>query len=116
MAGSLSPCDVCDVLAKGGIVPDGQRGYHIIGHLALRGAICFAARQDRQQTFALFDEWVADSKRLERDEALAELARRYFFSHGPATLQDFVWWTGLPKSDANAGLAVGGWRKKEREK
>jgi hypothetical protein len=94
------------VLAKGGIVPDGQRGYHIIGHLALRGAICFAARQDRQQTFALFDEWVADSKRLDRDEALAELARRYFFSHGPATLQDFVWWTGLPKSDANAGLEM----------
>lgn len=95
-----------EVLAKGGIVPDGQRGYHIIGHLAQKGVICFGTREGRQQTFVLFDEWVADSKRLERDEALAELARRYFTSHGPATLQDFIWWTGLTTADAKAGLEM----------
>lgn len=93
-----------EVLAKGGIDPDGQRGYHIIGHLAQKGVICFGTHEGRQQKFVLFDEWVTDSKRLGRNEALAELARRYFTSHGPATLQDFVWWTGLTAADAKAGL------------
>jgi len=43
---------------------------------------------------------------MERDEALAELARRYFMSHGPATLQDFAWWSGLAVADARAGLEM----------
>jgi hypothetical protein len=46
--------------------------------------------------------WIAPTKRLDRDEALAELTRRYFVGHGPATLQDFVWWTSLKVSDANS--------------
>src|SRR5262249_205073 len=50
--------------------------------------------------------WVPVSKSLEGDEALAELAKRYFSSHGPATLQDFVWWSGLTIADAKAGLEM----------
>jgi hypothetical protein len=63
-------------------------------------------REGRQQTFVLFDEWVSESKRLERDEALAEIARCYFTGHGPATLQDFTWWTGLAAAEAKAGLEM----------
>jgi hypothetical protein len=44
------------------------------------------------------------SRRLTRDEALSELTRRYFTSHGPATLKDFAWWSGLPAVDAARGL------------
>ena len=95
-----------DVLAKGGINPEGQRSYHILGYLAQKGVICLGAREGKQQTFVLFDEWVADNRRLERDEALAEIARRYFTSHGPATLQDFTWWTGLAAAEAKAGLEM----------
>jgi len=95
-----------DVLARGGINPEGQRSYHILGYLAQKGVICLGVREGKQQTFVLFDEWVADSRRLERDEALAEIARRYFISHGPATLQDFVWWTGLAAAEAKAGLEM----------
>lgn len=95
-----------DVLAKGGINPEGQRSYHIHGHLAQKGVICPGFREGKQQTFVLFDEWVAESRRLERDEALAEIARRYFTSHGPATLQDFTWWTGLAAAEAKAGLEI----------
>ena len=95
-----------DVLAKGGINPEGQRSYHILGYLAQKGVICLGAREGKQQTFVLFDEWVAESRRLERDEALAEIARRYFTSHGPATLQDFAWWTGLAAAEAKAGLEM----------
>jgi hypothetical protein len=95
-----------DALAKGGINPEGQRSYHILGYLAQKGVICLGAREGKQQTFVLFDEWVAESRRLERDEALAEIARRYFTSHGPATLQDFAWWTGLAAAEAKAGLEM----------
>ena len=81
-----------------------QRGLHILGWLAQAGVICFGPRQGKQQTFVLLDEWVPAARTLERDEALAELARRYFTSHGPATVQDFVWWSGLRTADAKAGL------------
>jgi hypothetical protein len=82
----------------------GQRGYHILWRLAHEGTICCGARKGKQPTFTLIDEWVPNAKSLKRDEALAELTRRYFTGHGPATLRDFVWWSGLKVSDAMAGL------------
>ena len=88
------------------IATGGQRGIHILSRLAQDGLICFGAREGKQQTFALLEEWVPAAKSLKRDEALAELARRYFTSHGPATLQDFVWWSGLKTTDARAGLEM----------
>jgi hypothetical protein len=54
----------------------------------------------------LLDERVPPSPPLEREEALAELTRRYFCSHGPAQVQDFSWWSGLTMADARAGLAL----------
>jgi len=85
----------------------GSRGLHILWRTAHDGVICFGARQGRQHTFTLLDEWVPQAARIaERDEALAELARRYFTSHGPATLQDFGWWSGLPSADARSGLEM----------
>lgn len=88
------------------ISASGQRGIHILGHLAQEGLICFSGRSGKQQTFALLEEWVPAAKNLERDEALAELAKRYFRSHGPATLHDFVWWSGLKTTEARAGLEM----------
>lgn len=82
----------------------GQRGYHILWWAALEGLICFGPEDGKQQTFVLLDEWIAENTVLKREEALAELARRYFTSRGPATLQDFVWWSGLKVTDARAGL------------
>ena len=82
-----------------------SRGLHITWRLAHEGLICFGPREGKQQTFVLLDEWVPGAKRLARDEALAELARRYFTSHGPATVHDFAWWSGLLLSEAADGLA-----------
>ena len=92
------------LLEKERILTAGQRGYHILWRLAQEGLICCAARSGKQQTFALLEEWAPETRSLERGTALAELSRRYFTGHGPATLQDFVWWTGLKVSDARAGL------------
>ena len=72
----------------------------------LDALICSGARSGKQFTYALFDERVPDTKTLSKDEALAELARRYFTSRGPATLRDFVWWSGLSTTDARTGLAL----------
>jgi Winged helix DNA-binding domain len=88
-------------------IPTGsQRGYHILWSLAQEGIICFAAREGKQPTFALLEEWTGPADRLKRDEALAELTKRYFTGHGPATLQDFVWWSGLKTSEAKTGLEM----------
>ncbi len=95
-------------LEQAGISTAGQRGYHLLWRSAQEGLICFAAREGKQHTFALLDEWVPASKALTREESLAEVARRYFTGHGPATLQDFVWWSGLTVADARAGLEMVG--------
>jgi hypothetical protein len=85
-------------------VADPLRFIHILARAEIDGIICSGARQCKQFTYALLDERVPHGKTLAHDEALAELTRRYFTSHGPATLQDFVWWSGLTSSDARCGL------------
>ncbi|HEX6737862.1 MAG TPA: winged helix DNA-binding domain-containing protein, partial [Vicinamibacteria bacterium] len=95
-------------LERGGVSPAGQRGLHVIGYLAQRGLICFGPRQGRQPTFVLLDEWLPAAAAVPREEALARLAGRYFASHGPATVHDFAWWSGLPVKDALAGIEGAG--------
>lgn len=98
--------EIYELLERNNISAAGQRGIHIISRLAQEGLICFGPHSNKQPTFALLDEWVPAAKILERDEALAELAKRYFRGHGPATLQDFVWWSGLRVADARLGLEM----------
>jgi len=93
-------------LAAAGIAPTGQRGIHIIGALAMQRVLCLGAMRGRQQTFALLDEWIAPPPARDRDDILGDLARRYFTSHGPATIDDFAWWTGLPLGEARRGHAI----------
>jgi len=77
---------------------------HILLRAELDGVICSGPRKGKQFTYAMLDERAPKSRILARDEALAELTLRYFTSHGPARLQDFVWWSGLATSDARNGL------------
>jgi hypothetical protein len=91
-------------LEYAGISTEGQRGYHILWNSALHGLICFASTTEKEQNFALLEEWVAPAREITRDEALAELALRYFTSRGPVTLQDFIWWSGLSAAEARAGF------------
>ncbi len=66
----------------------------------LEGVICSGPRRGKTATYALVSERAPNAKPLPRDEALAELGRRFFRSHGPATVRDFVWWSGLNTADA----------------
>ena len=69
-------------------------------HAELDAIICSGARRGNQFTYALLEELVPGPSTIERDEALHELAKRYFSTRGPATADDFAWWSGLTKTDA----------------
>jgi hypothetical protein len=105
---SLSRGGMLALLERERISTAGQRGYHILWRLAQEGLLCFGSHEGNQPTFALLDEWCPAPKCRDREESLAELTKRYFTSHGPATLDDFVWWSGLKVSDAKAGLSMVG--------
>jgi hypothetical protein len=76
----------------------------IVMRAELDGVVCSGARRGKQFTYALLEERVAGSAALERDEALSELARRYFTTRGPATVDDLAWWSGLTKTEAKRGV------------
>ena len=91
-----------------GVSTLGQRGYHLLWYLAQTGTLVLGATAGRKQTFALLDEWVPQPRRLDGDEALGELALRYFRSHGPATIADLARWSGLTVGDVRRGIGICG--------
>jgi len=103
--GQLTRENLRTVVQRAGIAADNLvRFIHILARAELDGVICSGGRTGKQFTYALLDERVPKTKVLTRDEALSKLARRYFTSHGPATLQDFAWWSGLTVADARKGV------------
>lgn len=80
------------------------QGLQLLWRLAHEKLICFGTRRGKQQTFVLLDEWIPPSRTSAPADPLAELARRYFASHGPATAADFAWWGGIPLSEAKRVL------------
>lgn len=91
---------------RAGVETDNLRATHIMFRAELDRIICNGARRGKKFTYALFDRKVPKSAPIPREEGLAALARRYFTSHGPATVQDFVWWSGLSVADAKQGLEI----------
>jgi hypothetical protein len=76
----------------------------IVMRTELDAVICSGVRRGKQFTYALFEERVTKPAVLERDAALFVLAERYFATRGPATVDDFAWWSGLTKADAKRGV------------
>jgi hypothetical protein len=85
---------------------DENRASHLLLWAELDGLICSGSLKDKEPTYALLNEWVPKKKTLSKEESLAELARRYFNSHAPATLPDFIWWSGLNITEAKQGLEL----------
>src|SRR6266487_128997 len=100
----LTRSELGPILQKAGISVEGLRFGHLMIHAELDGIICSGAKRGKQHTYALLEERASQAKTLDREEALAELTKRYFSGHGPATLQDFVWWSGLTMADARNGI------------
>jgi hypothetical protein len=95
---------------RGGVSVAGQRGYHLLWHLAQAGTLCLGPVQDGEQLVVLVDEWVPAARRppaaADRAQALGELATRYFRGHGPATAKDLARWTGLAAADVRTAVAL----------
>ncbi len=92
-----------------GIDTRGQRGYHLISWLAHDAVVCWGPVEGRGQRLVLLDEWLPRPAAAEdRDETLAELFRAYIAGHGPATVRDFAWWSGLTLGDARLASAAAG--------
>ena len=89
---------------KSGIRTDANRLSHILFHAEMDGIICSGPIKNNKPTYALLYERVPYKKNISKDEALAELAKRYFTSRCPATLEDFVWWSNLSVSDARKAI------------
>jgi hypothetical protein len=102
----LTRTELAAVLRRGRIEAEGQRLAVLVMDAELEAAICSGPSRGRQFTAALVAERAPAAQVLPRDEALAELSKRYFQSHGPATVHDFAWWSGLTVADARAGAAT----------
>jgi hypothetical protein len=102
----LTRKELMNRIANEGIKITSLRAVLIMFSVELKGIVCNGIKRDKQFTYALLDERVPMTKKLTREESIAKLATRYFTSHAPATLQDFVWWSGLPVADAKAGLEL----------
>lgn len=96
--------ELFSILEENNISTSGQRGIHMLYRASFEGLLCQGVTRGRDPLFFAFDDLPTRGKTLKREEALAELAGRYFPSRGPATLQDFAWWSGLPVKEAKAGL------------
>lgn len=104
----LTRRELAAALEQAGLSLTELRLTFLVMRAELDGVVVSGARRGKQFTYALLDELVPPARMLERDEALAELACRYFTSHGPATAQDFAWWSSLTVADARAGTAMAG--------
>ena len=103
-AGARTRRELVADLEGHGISTADLRATHILLHAELTSVVCSGPRQGKQHTYAAFDQRGRCAAWPEGEEALGELAWRYFSTRGPATVLDFSWWAGLKRSDARAGL------------
>jgi hypothetical protein len=104
--GRLGRAALLAVFDEGGVPTTGQRGYHLLWYLAQTGTLVLGPTDGTEQQFVLAGEWIRSPRRLDREEALRELALRFFRGHGPATVADLARWTALRITDVRAGLAA----------
>jgi hypothetical protein len=102
----LTRPELAERLVRAGMHLAGVRMAHATMHAELEAVICSGPRRGKVATYGLVAERAPDQRDLSGDEALAELTRRFFRSHGPATIRDFVWWSGLATSAARRGLDI----------
>jgi hypothetical protein len=103
-AGPRTRRQLAEILTSHGISPVGQRLAYLLMHAELCRVVVSGPMDGPQHTYAAFDQRVPNHDGPAGEEALATLARRYFATRGPATLKDFVWWSGLPTAGAARAL------------
>jgi hypothetical protein len=102
----LTRKELAEALATEGIEASGVRLGCLVLYAELEALICNGTMRGKQHTYALVEERAPDAVELDADTALAELTRRYFTSHGPATIKDFGWWSSLTVAKIKRGIAM----------
>ncbi len=102
----LTRAEIINEVKKKKIQADNLQAIHIMFEAELNGIICNGPMRGKQFTYALMDERIPAVRPLTPEEALIKLSLKYFTSHGPATIQDFAWWSGLPAVKAKSGLEL----------
>lgn len=101
----LTRSTIYEALNKSGLAEtNGNMGYHLLYRAAWDGIICFGPQVGREQTFTLLENWISSSQEVSDAEALSNLTIRYFSGHGPSTLKDFAWWSGLKISQCRTAI------------
>lgn len=103
----LTRAELSAVLSRAGIdASSGQRVGNLLMQAELDRVIISGPRRGKRFTYALFDERVPPSPARDRDEAPHDLTCRYFATRGPATVNDFAWWSGFAVADAKRGIEI----------
>jgi uncharacterized protein YcaQ len=104
--GPLTRAQLAERIGARGIRTEGQATPHLLYLAARRGIAVLGPLRPDGHAFALVRDWLGEPPPIDRDAALAELARRYLRGHGPASAADLAAWAGVPLRDARAGLAA----------
>jgi hypothetical protein len=102
--GPLTRLQLRERLDRAGVPTKGQALVHLLMLASLRGLVVRGPMIGKEQAYVLVGDWLGKPAAVERDKALAELARRYLAGHAPAADRDLARWAGLPLRDARAGL------------
>lgn len=103
--GAASRAELFQAFEEAGQSTAGQRGIHLLALLCQRAQLVQGPLAGNQQLVVAFDDWITDSRTLDRAEGIAEWLLRYLCSHGPATERDFAWWSGISLTETRAALA-----------
>lgn len=101
---SLTRQEIAEEFNRSGVCADDHRINYFMTCAELEGIVCSGVEKEGKFTYALLEERVPGVPELTKDESLARLAKKYFQSHSPATLQDFVWWSGLSVTEAKQAI------------
>lgn len=101
----LTKQEIDEAFKKVGLETDERQSNRFLTRAEAEGIICSGIDKSHKITYALLEERVPPVKELHKEEALTKLALHYFRSHSPASLKDFVWWSGLSITEARQGIA-----------
>lgn len=97
--------EITNLFREEGISAESTTTYHMILWAEIEGLVCSGRRKGKELSYALVDERAPESEKLSREEAVLKLVKIYFSSHGPATLRDFTWWSGLGTVEARQAIS-----------
>lgn len=100
--------EIVQALTEKDIHMDEHRLSYHIRMAEISGTICSGDLLPMKATYALTADKVKPKRIMDRDETLLLLTRKYFQSRQPATLEDFVWWSGLNINDCRKGITLMG--------